>query len=250
MARPSLLDEAMQAEVTRLMGMLMPIRLVCDGVGIDESTFYRWMNRGKAETKGIYTEFYKAVKRSKALAVQQGLSDIAMAGEAGLEGPCVAAGASLPRRVQHPSRIETEAKDRSTGVDRGSCCSDCGGPAPPCAEGRAEGSRCARMTAAALGLTPTAADQFVALATHYQSNRLACYSPCVQAVPYHTSSHLRRLVRAPNQTSKSIGGAVEAWAHLTGVHPCNPEFSRTPADGLVLIADIQSMYPAICAKLP
>jgi hypothetical protein len=87
------------------------------------------------------------------------------------------------------------------------------------------------------------------LSAHHQADRLTVYSPMRQAVPFHASAHPRRLARAPNQTSKTISGAVEAWAHATGAHPCNPAFSRAPADGLILIADLQNMYSAVCAKL-
>ena len=88
-----------------------------------------------------------------------------------------------------------------------------------------------------------------AIAAHYEQDRLSCYSPCVQAVAFHESDHKRRLIRAPNRTSKTRSGAIEAWAHVTGEHPCNPTFDREPSDGWILVADLQNAYSVICDEL-
>lgn len=81
----------------------------------------------------------------------------------------------------------------------------------------------------------------------YARNRFFAYDPMVSVVPFHQSRHRRRMVRAPNQSSKTYSAAWESWAHLIGRHRWQPEVR--PESGWVLLADLEHGYPTICEKL-
>lgn len=49
--------------------------------GIEERTFYRWLERGEQETTGIYCQFRQAVKDAEAHAEIRGVARIAKASE-------------------------------------------------------------------------------------------------------------------------------------------------------------------------
>jgi transposase len=63
--------------------------------GIDEATFYRWMERGREETEGIYCEFRKAVENAKAAAE---VRDVALIDRAAQDGSWQAAAWKLERK--------------------------------------------------------------------------------------------------------------------------------------------------------
>lgn len=48
--------------------------------GIDESTFYRWLERGENEPSGIYCEFRKSVKDAESTAEVQAVAEVRAAG--------------------------------------------------------------------------------------------------------------------------------------------------------------------------
>lgn len=57
--------------------------VVCNYLGIDESTFYKWINKAKsdmeANKKSIYVEFFQSVNEAEAKAEMRHLQNIAKA---------------------------------------------------------------------------------------------------------------------------------------------------------------------------
>lgn len=51
--------------------------------GIDESTYYRWIERGKQAKSGKYCEFYKSIKKAEEFAKAYYLQQIREAAESG-----------------------------------------------------------------------------------------------------------------------------------------------------------------------
>jgi hypothetical protein len=78
-------------------------------------------------------------------------------------------------------------------------------------------------------------------------NPFFAYDPMRSILPFHASAHPRRMVRAPNQTTKTFSAAWEAWAHLIGAHRWRPEIRPSP--GWVMLADLENGYPTIAKKL-
>lgn len=87
------------------------------------------------------------------------------------------------------------------------------------------------------------------IASHYEQDRMSCYSSCIQVLPFHESAASRRFIRGPNQVSKTYAGGVEAWAHVTGEHPIRGKLKGFPKSGVILVADLENVYPKICRKL-
>lgn len=72
MVRPTKLTPALTDRICELIEVGMPYHLVCDAVGIVESTFYDWIEKGtQSTTKKEFSEFSKRVNQSKAKVVEQ-----------------------------------------------------------------------------------------------------------------------------------------------------------------------------------
>ena len=84
-------------------------------------------------------------------------------------------------------------------------------------------------------------------AAFYERNPFWTYQPLCSLKRFHESQHRRRLVRTANQIGKTIAGAWEAWAHLTGRHRYKPDIK--PSNGMILVADIAKGYAEISKKL-
>lgn len=84
-------------------------------------------------------------------------------------------------------------------------------------------------------------------AAFYRQNPFYTYDPTRGVVDFHATQHDRRLVRAPNQVSKSTAGAWEAWAHLVGRHRWRA--SLAPSSGWIMCADLDNTFPVVCEKL-
>jgi hypothetical protein len=83
-------------------------------------------------------------------------------------------------------------------------------------------------------------------ADFYRRNPFYCYDPLVSLLPFHTSTHPRRLLRAPNKIGKTFAAAYEAWAHLIGIH----RWQRIEAaSGWAMIANLAATYPVVCDAL-
>lgn len=63
--RPSKITPELTERVCELIEKGLPYTLVCEAVGINESTFYDWIKKGEIGKKG-YTDFSERVSKSKA----------------------------------------------------------------------------------------------------------------------------------------------------------------------------------------
>ena len=64
MARPTLLNKSLQGKIVKLLKSGVSISDTCQQVGIAESTFYEWQQRGNNGDEG-YVEFSEAVNRAR-----------------------------------------------------------------------------------------------------------------------------------------------------------------------------------------
>lgn len=83
--------------------------------------------------------------------------------------------------------------------------------------------------------------------TYIRDNPFYGYEPTRGMLAFHQSRHLRKLLRAPNQSGKTISCAYEAFAHLTGMHFARDDLR--PAHGMAMIADLDNAYPIVSEKL-
>ena len=66
MARPTKLTPEVQDLIVDGINAGLTFRLTCARVGVNPSTFYRWLDTGETAKIGRYREFYEAVERAKA----------------------------------------------------------------------------------------------------------------------------------------------------------------------------------------
>lgn len=66
MARPTKLDPERQERIVDAIRAGSYAEPACRAAGIAESTFYRWLQRGEAEDRGIYADFVQAVRCAEA----------------------------------------------------------------------------------------------------------------------------------------------------------------------------------------
>lgn len=71
MGRNSKLTPELQEKICESLENGNYIETTCLSVGINQSTFYDWLNRGEQENNSLYTEFSKAVTRSQAKAEEK-----------------------------------------------------------------------------------------------------------------------------------------------------------------------------------
>ena len=57
-------------------GKGLPLKYCADIAGIDRSTIYRWMEKGKKSKRGKYNDFYKDMQRAKSKFITKNLLDI------------------------------------------------------------------------------------------------------------------------------------------------------------------------------
>jgi len=84
----------------------------------------------------------------------------------------------------------------------------------------------------------------------YQADRLALYwdKATPKQLEFHRSQSPRRIIRAGNQTGKTLAGAAELMAMATGRHPYR-ETPRAPALIWAVIADLENHGPAVARKI-
>lgn len=68
MARKAKLSPDIQAKIVGLIKAGNFSSTACALAGVSESTFYRWMDRGRGAKSGRYREFWEAVEQAKAFA--------------------------------------------------------------------------------------------------------------------------------------------------------------------------------------
>lgn len=69
MARPSKLTPELTDRICELLEKGMPIRLICDAVGISDTRFYDWMQKGE-DGKAEFREFRGRVNTSKSKVIE------------------------------------------------------------------------------------------------------------------------------------------------------------------------------------
>jgi hypothetical protein len=65
-ARPTKLDPERQERILDAIRAGSYAEPACRAAGIAESTYYRWLQRGEAEDRGIYADFVQAVRCAEA----------------------------------------------------------------------------------------------------------------------------------------------------------------------------------------
>ena len=95
MGRPTKLTPEVQDKIVNALRGGNYQETAAQFAGIDEATFYRWMERGASEDEGIYCEFRKAVERAKS---QAEVRDIALIDKAAQNGSWQAAAWKLERK--------------------------------------------------------------------------------------------------------------------------------------------------------
>lgn len=94
----------------------MPLKFAAEAAGITEVTFYNWLKRGEAESKGQFFEFAEHVKACKAKAVQLHLKLIT---KAATDGSWQASAWILERRYPEEfgrkDRLELDANMNHSG---------------------------------------------------------------------------------------------------------------------------------------
>ena len=66
MGRPTKLTKELTEKICRAVKAGSHPAVAARSVGVGESTYYRWMEEGRAEEKGLRREFYEAVKLAEA----------------------------------------------------------------------------------------------------------------------------------------------------------------------------------------
>lgn len=85
MARPTDLTPDLHTQLINVLSTGVPIRDACAFVGINESTYFKWMKRGEAGRKGDerYIEFFQSATRAR---VQARVGAVAKIRQSVLEG--------------------------------------------------------------------------------------------------------------------------------------------------------------------
>lgn len=114
MARPTKLTDATQARFLEALELGLPYELCSEYAGISATTFYDWMNRGKAEPGSRHAEFSDAVKAAQGASAASAMARIR---EASDNGQWQAAAWILERRfpqhfgrrqqIEHAGTIDT-----------------------------------------------------------------------------------------------------------------------------------------------
>lgn len=79
--RKSKLTPELIVRVEQLLSAGNYVTTVCDFVGIDKSTWYRWLEQGSKEEAGLFREFCDTVKKAEAGAEVRAVTGILKAGQ-------------------------------------------------------------------------------------------------------------------------------------------------------------------------
>jgi hypothetical protein len=83
----------------------MTIELASKYAGIEQKTFYNWMNRGRREGEGIYFQFLQAIEKAIA---KSALVNMAIIQKAAKEGTWQASAWIMERRHKYHAKQEPE----------------------------------------------------------------------------------------------------------------------------------------------
>lgn len=83
MGRPTKLNAETQKRFIDGLRLGLTYKLAASYAGIDISSFYLWMQKGREQSEGIYSDFFDAVKAAEGLCAAQHMGRIMKAAEAG-----------------------------------------------------------------------------------------------------------------------------------------------------------------------
>ena len=83
MGRPTKLNAETQKRFIDGLRLGLTYKLAASYAGIDISSFYLWMQKGREQSEGIYSDFSDAVKAAEGLCAAQHMGRIMKAAEAG-----------------------------------------------------------------------------------------------------------------------------------------------------------------------
>ena len=105
MARRTKLNPQRQALIIEALQLGMTIELASKYAGIEQKTFYNWMNRGRREGEGIYFQFLQAIEKAIA---KSALVNMAIIQKAAKEGTWQASAWIMERRHKYHAKQEPE----------------------------------------------------------------------------------------------------------------------------------------------
>jgi len=105
MSRRTKLNPQRQAMIIEALQLGMTIELASKYAGIEQKTFYNWMNRGRREGEGIYFQFLQAIEKAIA---KSALVNMAIIQKAAKEGTWQASAWIMERRHKYHAKHEPE----------------------------------------------------------------------------------------------------------------------------------------------
>lgn len=105
MSRRTKLNPQRQAMIIEALQLGMTIELASKYAGIEQKTFYNWMNRGRREGEGIYFQFLQAIEKAIA---KSALVNMAIIQKAAKEGTWQASAWIMERRHKYHAKQEPE----------------------------------------------------------------------------------------------------------------------------------------------
>lgn len=80
MGRPTKLTPELLKKAEQLLAAGNYVTTVCDYLGIDRSTWYKWLEQGRKANKGLYFDFFHTVKKAESEAEIRAVTGILKAG--------------------------------------------------------------------------------------------------------------------------------------------------------------------------
>lgn len=80
MGRPSKLTPELVRKAEQLLAAGNYTTTVCDFLGIDRSTWYKWLEKGRKANRGLYFDFFNTIKRAEAESEVRAVTGILKAG--------------------------------------------------------------------------------------------------------------------------------------------------------------------------
>jgi len=114
MGRPTKLNPQTQLKFIQGLKLGLTYELAASYAGVDRTTIFNWMRRGKEETEGIYFDFVNAVKQAEGVCAANCMTRIIRAAE---NGQWQAAGWIMERRYGYSARQEINVGASEQGLD-------------------------------------------------------------------------------------------------------------------------------------
>tara|TARA_R100000781_G_C3999133_1_gene99615 strand:- start:37 stop:453 length:417 start_codon:yes stop_codon:yes gene_type:complete len=114
MGRPTKLNAETQKRFIDGLRLGLTYKLAASYAGLDISTFHLWMQKGKAEESGIYSDFFDAIKAAEGMCAAQHMGRITKAAEA---GQWQSSAWVMERRFGYSSRQEVKVGASEDGLE-------------------------------------------------------------------------------------------------------------------------------------